>query len=101
MRYTRTAFSLAAALIVSACANHISAIRPAVEEKPVEVVVAVATGCIATKGRPAPVKPLKSTLTLEQWKKLAPGAKAEAIKAQSGTRLNYEDTDRAATSACK
>ena len=99
MRSTRTAFSLVTVLVVTACTNR-AAIKPAVEQVPVNVAVPVATGCIATTGRPALVVPLKSALTTEQWNKLAPGAKAAAVQVQAGERMNNADLDRVATSAC-
>lgn len=63
-----------------------------------EVKVAVPTGCVVDK--PGEVKPLNQQVTADQWNALAPGAKAEAVAAQAGTRLNYEDRLRASTSGC-
>lgn len=60
--------------------------------------VAVAAGCVSNA--PAEVVPLKQRIPDDQWKALAPGAKAEATKAQAGERMNYEDQLRAATRAC-
>lgn len=65
----------------------------------ITVLVPVATGCIAPSGRPAPVIPLKERYT-EEWQAMPPGAKASAVQAQAGDRLNYEDALRAATSGC-
>jgi hypothetical protein len=61
--------------------------------------VAVSAGCVVDP--PAVPVPLKQGYTDEQWNALAPGAKAEALKAQAGERLNYEDRLRAASSGCK
>ena len=99
MRSILWASSLALAL--AGCASTKSAIKPQVEQVPVEVVVAVATGCIDAKGRPAVPARLQDRYTPEQWAALAPGAKAEAFKAQAGERMNYGDLLYASTSACK
>lgn len=100
MRYTKTAFSLVACLALAACATT-QPRPPIVETVTVEVPVPVATGCIATGGRPAPVKPLNEQTARDDWYKLAPGAKANAVKGQAGDRMNNADLDRAATSGCK
>lgn len=63
--------------------------------------VAVATSCVDPKGRPAVPPTLKQRYTAEQWASLPPGAKAQAVAAQAGARLNYEDEDRAATAGCR
>jgi hypothetical protein len=68
---------------------------------PVTVAVPVAVGCVDSNGRPAPPPPLKQRYTREQWDSLAPGARANAVAAQAGERMNFEDRDRAATSACR
>jgi hypothetical protein len=75
--------------------------RPAaLAEKPMPYAVPVDAGCIGDKGRPTPPEPLNRRYTAEQWAALAPGAKAAAVAAQAGARLNYEDEDRAATAGC-
>lgn len=63
-----------------------------------EAKVAVATGCIVN--RPEAVQPLNKRISPDTWASLAPGAKAQAVKAQAGDRLNYEDELRAATAGC-
>lgn len=63
-----------------------------------EVKVAVATGCVVD--RPEEVQPLNKRIPADTWASLAPGAKAQAVKAQAGDRLNYEDELRAATAGC-
>jgi hypothetical protein len=70
-------------------------------EKPVPYAVAVATGCIDPRARPAVPDALKKRYTPEQWAALSPGAKAFAVEAQAGRRLSYEELDRAATAGCK
>lgn len=62
------------------------------------VKVAVAAPCVVN--RPAPVVPLKEQVAPEVWVALAPGSKAQAVKAQIGERMNYEDRLSAATSGC-
>lgn len=102
MRFTATASSLIAALALAGCTTT----KVITEEVPVEVLVPVATGCVAdTDGdgegdRPDPVTPLRDTIPESDWEARAPGAKAETIRAQAGRRMNYEDQDRAATSGC-
>jgi hypothetical protein len=44
--------------------------------------------------------PLASRISPSDWAARAPGAKAQAVRAQTGVRMNYEDRERAATSAC-
>lgn len=84
---------------LAACATTASAPEP--EKVPEIVAVEVATGCVASSGRPAEPDALSIAYPEAEWSKLAPGAKAEAIRAQAGKRLNYEDQDRAATSGCR
>lgn len=100
----RTGFGLALLLwalilgvvfLLSGCA-HVSEAPPTVVYK--EAKVAVSAGCVVD--RPEPVKPMNQQVSKEQWDALAPGAKAQAVKAQIGERLNYEDNLRASTSGC-
>jgi hypothetical protein len=72
-----------------------------VSEKPVPYAVPVDAGCIGDKGRPEKPQALKQRYTAEQWAALAPGAKASAVAAQGGARMNFEDEDGAATAGCK
>jgi hypothetical protein len=67
----------------------------------IEVPMAVPTGCVAEGGKPEVTASLRDRYTAEQWAALAPGAKANAIRAQAGRRMNYEDALRAATAACQ
>jgi hypothetical protein len=99
-------FSLGTALalcftlgLLTAC-NGTSMIHRVVDEKPMPYAVAVATGCIDSRGRPAVPILLKDRYTPTQWAAMAPGAKAFAVAAQAGRRLTYEELDRAATAGC-
>lgn len=60
--------------------------------------VAVSAPCVVDP--PQRVTPLNQQMTPDQWNARAPGAKAEAVKAQAGDRLNYEDRQAASTSGC-
>lgn len=60
--------------------------------------VAVAAPCVVN--RPEKPAALKDYVLPETWAALAPGAKAQALKAQAGERLNYEGSLEAATSGC-
>lgn len=85
------------ALALSGCGGRPkSTPEPAVVYR--EVKVAVATGCVVK--RPDPVQSMNSKMPMDQWRLLAPGAKASAVQAQAGERMNYEDALRASTSAC-
>jgi hypothetical protein len=76
--------------------------RPATpSDTPTSYAVPVATGCVAEGGKPERPQTLKERYTAEQWAALPPGSKAEAIAAQAGKRLNYEDELNAATAGCK
>jgi hypothetical protein len=88
----------ATALALTSCGN---GPRPNAEPGIVyqQVKVAVPVGCVVDA--PAAVMALKQRISDAQWAELAPGAKAEAVKAQAGARLNYEDALRAATSGCE
>ena len=86
-----------AALIVASCGEH----PKSAATEPVSYAVPVATGCVAKDGRPAPPQPLNRRYTAEQWAAMPPGAKAQAVAAQGGERMNFEDRDRAATAACR
>lgn len=94
---------LIAGLALASCGTT----KTIIEEVPVNVYVPVIAPCVADpdkdgKGnRPDRVKSIRDAVPREQWDALAPGAKAEAVRAQAGRRMNYEDEDRAATSACK
>ena len=96
MRYSTRFLTLVFSLALWGCAHDapIRAPEVRIETAP----VAVAVGCVVD--RPDPVVPLNQRMTRDEWVARAPGAKAEAIKAQAGRRLNYEDAERAATGRC-
>lgn len=85
------------AAVLGGCAGRTAPPEPSIVFK--EVSVPVAVGCVVN--RPVPPQTLGQRIPAEQWKELAPGAMAEAVKAQAGDRLNYEDELRAATLGCK
>lgn len=89
-----------AAILIASCAggDHHAA---AAAEKPLSFAVPVSAGCVAATGRPEKPQPLNRRYTAEQWAALAPGAKANAVAAQGGARLNFEDEDSAATTGCR
>lgn len=60
--------------------------------------VAIPTPCVVN--RPAEPPRLRDQIPATNWAGIAPGAKAQAVKAQAGARMNYEDELRAATSHC-
>lgn len=66
-----------------------------------EVNIPVPVGCVSDKGKPDPVVPLSQTIPDEEWAVMPPGAKAQAVKAQAGKRLNYEDELAASTASCE
>jgi hypothetical protein len=92
MRSITTASSL---VLLAACA-HRPAAEPAIQYR--EAAIAVTVGCVVD--RPAPVAPLKTTVPAATWAARAPGAKAQAVRAQAGRRLNYEESLAASTSGC-
>lgn len=95
MRYSMRCMTLVSSLALAGCAAApVDAPEVHIQTAP----IAVAVGCV--KDRPADVVPMNKAIPREQWLARAPGAKAETIKAQAGTRQNYEDALKAATSAC-
>ncbi len=94
MRY----IAIASSLLLAAC-THVRNV-PVDHIETITAAVPVATGCVAKEGRPKPPVPIKGTVTPADWKSHTVGARAAAIQAQAGRRMNYEDEDRAATSAC-
>lgn len=64
-----------------------------------EVAVAVSAPCVS--GRPAAVPSLRDSIPPSVWAARAPGAKAAAIEAQAGDRMNYQDRLNAATAGCR
>lgn len=90
-------FALCAVLLIALAGCKTTPVEPEIRYETVYVPVSV--GCVVDK--PAPVRPLNEQIAPEQWGALAPGAKAEAVKAQAGDRLNYSDELEASTSGCK
>lgn len=70
-------------------------------DRPVEYAVPVASGCVGDGGKPQPPKPLKGRYTTDQWAAMPPGSKAQAVAAQAGHRMNYEDQLAASTAGCE
>lgn len=90
-------FALFAGVLIALSSCTSTPAEPRVEYRTVPV--AVSAGCVVE--RPEAVVPLNQQVSSDQWGALAPGAKAEAVLAQAGDRLNYEDRLEAATSGCK
>lgn len=87
--------ALCAVFLIAGCNGQTP--EPKVEYQVVNVPVSV--GCVVDK--PEALVPLNKQIAPEQWENMAPGAKAEAIKAQAGYRMNYSDEFEASTSGCK
>lgn len=92
---SRIGFVATAGLLIAGCAGQTP--EPQIVLKPVPVATPV--GCVV--GRPDKPQTLAERVPDETWAALAPGAKARAVEAQAGARLNYEDALEAATSGCK
>ncbi len=81
---------------LSACTRTVTV----TEEKFTKVPIMVPTACVGAQGRPDQVAPLNRRVSGQEWVQRAPGAKAKAMQAQAGRRMNYADELAAATSAC-
>lgn len=92
---SRIGFLASAGLLIAGCAGQTP--EPRVVLKPVPAATPV--GCVVN--RPTPPQTLLERVRDETWNALAPGAKARAVEAQAGERMNYADALKAATSACK
>lgn len=92
---SRLGFLAPAGLLIAGCAGQ--APEPRTVLKPVPVATPV--GCVVN--RPAAPLTLLERISDPDWAALAPGAKARAIEAQAGERMNYQDELAAATSGCK
>lgn len=100
MRISRLIPALAIGLALAACGGEkpkSAGDAPA----PERYAVPVAAPCVGSEGRPAAVQTLKQRYTDAEWAAMPPGAKAAAVAAQGGDRLNYENRLEASTSACK
>jgi hypothetical protein len=93
MRFITTASSL---VLLAACAGRTPAPEPEIRYQ--DVPVAIATGCVVD--RPTPPASLSSRVPAAEWTRRALGAKAQAVRAQAGQRMNYEDALAASTSGC-
>ena len=92
----RTILALAIAGSLSACAAQLPTPEPTIVYR--DAPIAVAAGCVVD--RPAPVVPLRDRVPAAEWAARAPGAKAQAIAAQAGRRMNHQTRTDAATSGC-
>ena len=92
----RTILALAIAGGLSACAAQLPAPEPTTVYR--DAPIAVAAGCVVD--RPAPIVPLRDRVPPAEWAARAPGAKAQAIAAQAGRRMNHQARTDAATSGC-
>lgn len=84
------------------CAGLLSACTTAPKEPRVEyhtAKVAVAAPCV--KDRPERPQALRERISDDQWAVKPPGAKARAVEAQAGIRLNYEDSFAASVAGCR
>ncbi|MBB4617896.1 hypothetical protein [Sphingomonas abaci] len=88
--------ALALASALSACAGRTPTPEPTIVYR--DAPIAVAAGCVVD--RPAPVVPLRDRVPPAEWAARAPGAKAQAIAAQAGRRMNHQARTDAATSGC-
>ena len=95
MRCSMLCIATASSLALAGCATRLDRTPEVrIETAP----VAVAVGCVS--GRPAPVTPLNRRVPKAEWDVRAPGAKAQAVRAQAGLRMNHADALQAATSGC-
>lgn len=92
---SRIGFLALAGLLIAGCTGQTP--EPRVVLKPVPVATPV--GCVV--GRPVEPQALAERIPDDVWATLAPGAKARAVEATAGERMNYVDELKAATSACK
>ena len=100
MRCATRTFSLALALTLAACGGGGEQPKSAGETAPERYAAPVAVGCVGREGKPAEVQPLNQRYSDEEWAAMPLGAKASAVAAQGGERLNYEDRQRASTAGC-
>lgn len=85
----------ALALALPACGP-----TPSIPEVRIETVpVPVAVPCVVN--RPGLPATLKQQYPADKWAAMPTGAKAQAVAAQAGERLNYEGRLEAATAGCK
>jgi len=94
MRRSTSFIALASSLVLAACTGRASSPEVRIETVP----VAVPAPCVVS--RPYKPVPLKDRIAATEWAKRPAGAKAQALVAQGGTRLNYTDALAASTSGC-
>ena len=92
---SRTGLAALAGLLIAGCAGKTP--EPKIVLKPYPVATPV--GCVVD--RPTPPVTLLMRISDEAWSALAPGARARAVEAQAGERMNYQDALATATSGCK
>lgn len=94
-RAFRAGAAITLALALAGCGG--SQARPEVHYETVPVVVTAP--CVVN--RPTAPVSLKQAIPDAQWAQMPTGAKARAVEAQAGRRLNYEDRLEAATAGCR
>ena len=68
---------------------------------PPSVKIPVIVPCVASGGKPQAIEPLSASYPEGVWAAMPPGSKAQAVKAQAGRHLNYEDELFASVAGCK
>ena len=96
MRCSMRSIATVSSLVLLAACAHAPAPEPTVQYR--DAAIAVAVGCVVDRP-PAPA-PLVARISSADWAARAPGAKAQAVRAQAGIRLNFEDRLAASTSGC-
>lgn len=91
IRYSPLVFSLIA---LSGCGHDQQ--KPEVQIQTAPVIVQ--TGCV--HNRPEAPPSLSQTIPAQAWANMPVGAKASAVEAQAGVRMNYEVALDAATAGC-
>lgn len=100
MRSMKQTFSVAVLLALAACAGG-PLPEPRIETRYEEVPTIVSTGCVTEGGRPEAVTPLNERIGSDDWYARPVGARASAIEAQAGRRMNHAEQLDAATSGCR
>lgn len=81
---------------LAGCAGRAPPPEPAIVYR--DVPTAVAVGCVVD--RPVAPDALRVRVPAAEWAQRAPGAKAQAVLAQAGRRMNHETAAAAATAGC-
>ena len=95
--YIMRGFSLPLAMLLAGCGGAAGKLELVHDRVP----VLVSTPCLAEGGKPGPVAPLNASIPPDQWMAKPVGAKARAVQAQAGRRMNYEAALDAATAGCR